>query len=156
MSVEDEEMLQTLRALASDRDEAMPPNARAAARAAFTWRTVDDELALLGYDSALDTDALAGVRGDGVRLLTFEAPGVAIDVEVSDGAGSRTLLGQASGSVTHLQLQRPDDAPSRGIDVDALGTFRADDVAPGVIRIRCLLDETAGGPRIVSTEWVAI
>lgn len=154
MSEDDDVLLFSLRTIASGRAEAAPPMSRAAARAAFTWRRVDDELALLGYDSALE--ATTGVRG-GDRLLTFAAPGVTIDLEVVDVGGSRALVGQATGSVRTLEVQRPStDGEDLSLTVDEHGGFRAEGVDPGVLRLRCLLDENAGGPRIVSTEWVAI
>jgi hypothetical protein len=153
----DDTLLDHLRQAARGHGDHVPAPSRAAARAAFTWRTVDDELARLGYDSTLDATG-GGVRGDGPRLLSFEAPGVAIDLEVTARGLARALLGQATGAIATLELQRPDGsaASTTTIDVDAHGAFAADAVDPGVVRLRCLLSETAGGPRVVSTEWIAI
>ncbi len=159
MSDLDDTLEQELRFAATGRGDGVPPLTLAAARSAFTWRTVDDELARLGYDSALDSGALAGVRGDEARLLTFEAPDLAIDVEVSESVAGRSVLGQASGQIERLQLQRPERDRSADLDVDldvdATGSFRAEGLAPGPVRFRCLL-ATGGNPRIVSTEWVTI
>ena len=53
----------------------------AAARAAIGWRTIDAELAELIADSAVDEPALL-VRGTAQpRTLTFEAPGLTIEIE---------------------------------------------------------------------------
>ena len=76
-----------------------PPGRLSFARArwAFTWRTVDSELAELVADSATDELALSGVRSDaGPRLLTFEVSQLelAVEVQVTESAGARRLLGQ--------------------------------------------------------------
>ena len=65
----------------------VPPAVLAAAKGTFTWRTIDSELAELVADSA---DSLAGAVGAGVRgetaprLLTFEAAGLVVEVEVAE------------------------------------------------------------------------
>lgn len=155
MSTQDETLLRRLREVARTHAQVIPAQSVAAARAAFTWRTVDDELARLGYDSALESAELAGVRGTGPRLLTFEAPGVAIDLELSSGATGAQLQGQATGNVARLEIQRPDGAGNQPVEIDDTGSFRIRDIDPGVIRLRCLLGN-GGAARIVSTEWVAI
>ena len=74
-----------------------PADVVAAAKATFTWRTIDAELAELTFDSVADTDALAGVRGGGgPRALTFEHDDVVVEVEVSEHAAGRTLVGQVA------------------------------------------------------------
>ena len=53
--------------------EPVPDRVIAGARAAWTWRTIDEELAELVFDSAVE---LTGVRSeDTARQLTFRAPG---------------------------------------------------------------------------------
>ena len=53
--------------------EPVPDHVIAGARAAWTWRTIDEELAELVFDSAAE---LTGVRSeDTARQLTFRAPG---------------------------------------------------------------------------------
>jgi len=65
-----------------------------AARASFTWRTIDAELAALTHDSLLD-DERSGVRSaDEPRILTFETDGVTIELEVDRTPGARRLIGQ--------------------------------------------------------------
>lgn len=60
-------------------------------RAAFAWHDIDVDLAALRYDSAV-SGLPAGVRagGDSVRALSFEADGVAVEVELS----AEALVGQ--------------------------------------------------------------
>src|SRR5688572_26855827 len=56
----------------------VPEHVLAGARAAFTWRTIDAELAELVFDSASE---LTGVRSETMsRQVTFQAPGVEIEV----------------------------------------------------------------------------
>jgi hypothetical protein len=57
----------------------------------WTWRTIDEELATLVFDSASE---LTGVRSeDTARQLTFRAPGMEIEVMVVDEA-TRRVVGQ--------------------------------------------------------------
>lgn len=84
------ELSQVLRAAAE-----MPDGARDAARALFTWRTVDAELAALSYDSLLDGAAPVTRAGAGQpRVLTFAADAVTIEVEVDENRAGRRLVGQ--------------------------------------------------------------
>lgn len=155
MSDLDDTLESELRRATAGRGDGVPPLTLAAARSAFTWRTVDDELARLGFDSALDSGALVGIRGGDARLLTFEAPDLAIDVEVSETAHGRSVLGQSSSPLAGLQLQRPHAGQTDDLEVDASGGFRAEGVTPGPVRFRCLLAD-AESARIVTTEWVTI
>ncbi|HBW18475.1 MAG TPA: hypothetical protein DEH11_05400, partial [Actinobacteria bacterium] len=90
----DDELEEELRRTAASLDP-VPPELLRAAADAFTWRTVDAELAELVYDSLVDEDALALVRGGSDRrLLSFEAGGLSIDLEVSTAGAARELTGQ--------------------------------------------------------------
>lgn len=71
-----------------------PPEVLHAAREAFTWRTVDAEIAALTYDSLLDDDR-SGVRSaDQPRIMTFESGDVSVELEVDQTSGARRLIGQ--------------------------------------------------------------
>jgi hypothetical protein len=73
------------------RADPVPEHVLAGARAAFTWRTIDAELAELVFDSATE---LSGVRSETMsRQVTFQAPGVEIEVMVIDN-GQRRIVGQ--------------------------------------------------------------
>src|ERR1700759_2796656 len=91
----EETMLEDLRGLFA-RVDPVPERLDEAARAAFTWRTVDAELAELMRDSA-EADAALALRSveTGPRLLSFESPRVAIEAEVTVlGPRERRLAGQ--------------------------------------------------------------
>lgn len=125
----------------------VPDRVLEGARAAFTWRTVDTELAELVFDSAQE---LSGVRSDDVnRQMTFQAPGVEIEVMMIE-SGSRRLVGQLiPPAAMTVELVASDTVHSA--DSDRLGRFTFDDVAPGPVRLVVL---GADGERVVQTEWV--
>ena len=70
-----------------------------AARAAFTWRTVDAELAELMRDSAEAPRRRRGLLvrgGSGPRQLSFESPRLGIELEVDRDRPARTAPARAS------------------------------------------------------------
>ncbi len=79
-STDDEGLMEEL-ARAVAQTEAVPDHRRNAARAAFTWRTIDEELLALTHDSLELADA--AVRGAlDVRTLGFESDGLSLEIEV--------------------------------------------------------------------------
>lgn len=128
---------------------------RRSAQAAFTWRTVDEELAelsawatlVLTYDSAADDPALVRAAAvDEPRQLTFASDALTLDIEVEPeslrgqlmpaGPGTATVE-FGSGFVVEVQ-------------VDEDGMFRLDRPSDaGPVRIRCQVGELA-----VSTSWM--
>lgn len=139
-------LLAELRALAAASDS-VPPDAIAAARSAIAWRTMDAELAELTADTSIGPQ-LAGVRGvASPAMLTFEAPGLAVEVEVTEVGRGRRLLGQ-------LVPAGPGEVEIRHgggrltVTADEIGRFAASGVAPGPVSIRCRL-----GTTVVDTDW---
>ncbi len=119
---------------------------REAARAAFTWRTVDQELAELLHDSALES---AGVRGadDAARTLSFASGPLTLELEI-DG---EDLLGQVVGeAATSVVLQRSGTV-DQVLDTDSSGFFRAAGVATGPIRFL-----VQAGDWTLTSPWVAL
>ncbi|CAN5839580.1 MAG: hypothetical protein ACR2HP_08205 [Ilumatobacteraceae bacterium] len=141
-----EDELQALLGRALQTAEPVPDKVVTGARAAWTWRTIDEELAELVFDSASE---LTGVRSeDTARQLTFRAPGVEIEVMVVDD-GARRVVGQLipPGEFTvHLTArdQVMDDHSDR------LGRFTFEPVPPGPVRISVT---AADGGHVASTEW---
>jgi hypothetical protein len=112
------------------------------ARAAFTWRTVDAELAELMRDSAeAEEEAGSLVRGGhGPRQLSFESPRLGIEIEVTDtGPRERRLEGQllppAAATVT---VERPGE-DGLSVQADELGRFVLDGLRAGVVRLHVAL-----------------
>ena len=131
--------------------EPVPEHVLAGARAAFTWRTIDAELAELVFDSATE---LMGVRGgaeDTARQVTFQAPGVEIEVMVIDD-GSRRIVGQlVPPQEVAVQLLANDTVTEAR--TDRLGRFTFTDVQPGPVRMSVL---GSGGEHLVHTEWLLL
>jgi hypothetical protein len=121
-------------------------------RAAYSMRTLDSELADLIRDS--ETEALA-VRGPaaGMRLLTFEADGLSVELQVAEHTRGFDVMGQVGGAdpaqVT-VRLEGP--RGETAADVDELGMFRATDVPAGLLRVHVDVD----GVRRVTTSWVSL
>ncbi|ANZ38827.1 hypothetical protein BBK82_24930 [Lentzea guizhouensis] len=138
----DEVLLDALRdALSTPPSSDVPPEFVEAAKAAFTWRTVDAELLLItSYDSVLDDTLFARARSTSTaRQLVFDADGVTLQVEVS-AAGVTGQLMPAAGDVTLV-------APAGDVEtapVDELGMFVMGPGPRGPVKFRF-----AGG----STDW---
>lgn len=133
----------------------VPPLLDDAARSAFTWRTVDAELAELMRDSAEAADEEAGMLvrgGSGPRQLSFESPRLGIELEVTaTGERSRRLEGQllppASATVT---VERPgEDGVS--VQADELGRFVLEGLRAGVVRLHVVLRGTQ-----IAIPWTTI
>ena len=125
-----------------------------AARTAFTWRTVDAELAELMRDSA-EAEEEAGLLvrgGSGPRQLSFESPRLGIEIEVTaTGPSERRLQGQllppAAATVT---VERPgEDGVS--VQADELGRFSLDDLRAGIVRLHIALRGTQ-----IAIPWTTI
>jgi hypothetical protein len=144
----DDEMLALVGAMLRATDPP-PSHVTAGAKAAFTWRTIDAELAELVFDSASD---LAGVRSEsGNRQVTFRAPGVEIEVMVIDDE-RRRLVGQLiPPGEAEIELVSGDAV--RSVSSDAIGRFAVDEIEPGPVRIVVL---GADGQRSVQTEWMLL
>ena len=144
----DDEMLALVAAMLRAAD---PPPERVTegAKAAFTWRTIDAELAELVFDSASD---LAGVRSEtGNRQVTFRAPGVEIEVMVIDDDRRRVVGQLIPPGEAEIELVSGDSV--RSVRSDAIGRFAVDEIEPGPVRIVVL---GAHGQRSVQTEWMLL
>jgi hypothetical protein len=143
----------TLRSVV-DRADPVPPAVIAAAKASFTWRTIDSELAELVTDSAeMSAASGAGVRGETApRLLTFEAAGLSVEVEVAESGSTRRLVGQLV-PMTPAEVVVRWNAGSASTTADDLGRFVVSDVPAGLVRL-AVRRRTDANP--VLTSWVSI
>jgi hypothetical protein len=103
-----------------------PADVVTAAKDLFTWRTIDAELAALTFDSLLD-DERAAVRSTSAppRVLTFEAHGLTVELEVETGPAGRRLLGQLVPPVVG-ELDLDTAAGTQRVSVEGMGRFVAD------------------------------
>lgn len=128
------------------------------ARAAYTWRRVDAELAELLADSAADTDLLVGARRSAAdaRSVSFSAGTIELEVEIRDAEQGFALLGQLSPPrAFQIEVQTPQGLTPARTRADDLGLFRMDLPAGGAIRLR-LLDDMVIPPRWVETGWLGL
>ena len=144
----DDDALQELLGIALRQADPVPRHVIAAARGAFTWRTIDQELADLVFDSATE---LTGVRDHGgTRQLTFQAPGLEIEVMVADPA-TRRLVGQlVPARAATVRLEGTESVLEQ--EADRFGRFTFDGAPAGPVRL------TVGAPdgAAVTTDWVLL
>jgi hypothetical protein len=130
----------------------VPTEAFEAAVASLAWRSIDAELADLLFDSARHDEQLAGIRSGGAsRQLTFEAPGLVVEVEVENEADS-SLLGQLvpPGSAA-VEICSPRSSVT--VAADERGRFWAQRL-PG--RLFSLRIRRPGSDAWVTTPWVSL
>jgi hypothetical protein len=144
----DNDALQELLSIGLQDADPVPEHVLAAARGAWTWRTIDQELAALVFDSATE---LSGARDRGeARQLTFQAPGLEIEVMVADPA-TRRLVGQlVPARPATVELESTDG--KLGQEVDRFGRFTFDAVPAGPVRISV----TAPDGSTIATDWVVL
>lgn len=122
-------------------------------RDSFTWRTIEAELAELAFDSV--GHALTGVRGSPLqRQLTFEAPSLTLEVEVSAEGAHRRLVGQLIPPQPARVMIRHQGGIV-AVEADETGRFRVEDLPAGPGSLRCHLGGGAGGAPVV-TDWVTL
>ncbi len=150
----DDELMAEL-AAAVEEETAVSDRRRTAAHDAFTWRTVDAELAELLHDSALDAGAAvrSGSGADGgPRMLSFRRAAVTLEVEIDGDAVLGEVIDESEGDTAPatVTLQRP-DADDRSAEADASGFFRFDGVEPGSVRF-----VVARAGSSLTTPWATI
>jgi len=125
--------------------EAIPDRARQAARMAFAWRTVDEELMALTHDSAQESATLVRGAPAGPRVVAFQLGELGLEVELeSAGAMGQVLPGTAC----VVTVESPDASPVH-LDVDESGFFSVAQMPAGALRIRVELPD---GTR-ATTPW---
>lgn len=131
-------------ALAARRD--VQAHHREAARAAFTWRTVDEELMELDYDSLDAPTAVRGVVSAQPRALSFTSRGGSLEVEV-DGDRVRGHVVPAA-VVTVVMTNATGERAEATTDED--GMFVLMGTLPGPVRFT--VEGDGGG----TTPWVTL
>lgn len=148
----DEDLLQLLGQALRAADP-VPEHVIAAARGAVAWRTIDQDLADLVFDSLAE---LTGVRDPNAsRQLTFRCAGVEIEIMIVDSA-QRRLVGQlVPARATTVTLQGMDDPHDGGVEQtsDRFGRFTFDRVQTGPVRLAIA---GGSGERDVATDWVLL
>ena len=121
-----------------------------AAKAAFTWRTVDTDLEFLAlcYDSSLEE--VAFVRGtslDPARTLIFEGETIVVGVEV----GTDVLTGQLSPAQPGSVVLMTPQGWCGETEGDEAGFFLLARPSPGPVRLECHTEDAH-----LVTDWVSL
>jgi hypothetical protein len=133
-----------------DRADPVPQAVLDAARAAYTWRTIDAELAELTADSLMAT---SGVRSTSApRLLTFEGAGIEVEVEVAHTGSTRHLSGQVV-PMGPAQITVRWSGGTQETTADELGRFAVDRVPVGSVSLAIL---RTGADQPIVTSWISI
>jgi hypothetical protein len=127
---------------------AVSDRARVDARAAFAWRTIDDDLMSLSHDSLTSGELV--VRSAAVaapRVVGFQGVGLSLEIEI-DGT---MLMGQVvPGRVCQISVVTSAGEPAT-VETDESGVFSI--VAPvvGPVRFTVSYDD-----QVQSTEWLTL
>jgi hypothetical protein len=117
-------------------------------------RSVDDELAVLVYDSATDPEPVAGIRGDATgttRQLTFRGPRLALEVQL-EGATRELTCQVVPPQPVALEVRHA--AGTLQLGVDDFGTFHASRLPEGAVSLRCVPLTGDAGP--TATSWITV
>jgi hypothetical protein len=148
-SVDDNTLLAVLREALASR-EAVPAPFVEAGKSAYTWHSIDAELAQLTFDSRRDADAIASTRSESasIRALTFQSVRFTIEVEITDDALLGQLIPPQSGTA-EMQTRAGDVSTTSIDEVGCLAISPKPD-SPFRLRIR-----TQGQADVV-TGWLTL
>lgn len=113
--------------------------------AAFTWRTIDEELDRAGlvFDSLLTSTTRAAVA-DPAQVLVFEGDTITVEIEVDQDHITGQVVPATAGTV---EVQTPDGVAAR-TGIEEFGSFRIELRTRGPIRLR-----VHGSAGSVVTDW---
>lgn len=147
-SREERELLGRLRAGLDDTDP-VPSDVTEFARAAFTWRSIDAELAELDFDS-VDEDMPTGVRSSATaRMVSFQAGQWMLDVEYDDTTGR--LMGHISPESTYT-LELHTAGALFSTESDERGRFEAEGIERGPVSLVLRFPDG----QTIKTQWVVL
>ena len=125
----------------------VPPHLVDAAIGAFTWRTIDADLAELVYDSLAEPVAAVRSVAQQPRLLTFQTASLTIELEAEGHGENRRIVGRViPAEPVTLEIRH-----SRGVvtaSIDTHGRFAAGALSAGPIQLRLQADRSP-----VVTDW---
>jgi hypothetical protein len=146
---DDDVLMEELIAAVRARED-VPGSFAEAARGAFAWRRIDEELELLtlSYDSSVaDTAAVRGPAPTLERILVFESDDVTMTLEV----GPQVLMGQVVPARPKRVVLEAAAGHVDEVEADDSGFFLLRRPAAGPIRLTW-----HDGDLGVVTDWVAI
>lgn len=119
-------------------------------KAAFTWRTIDEELALaaLVYDSSIQAGpVLRSESGPGTRTLVFEGQTASVEVEVTPDEVLGRLVPPGRATVSLMTAEGPVGETT----ADEMGGFTFTTAPPGPVRLLCRTEMTS-----LVTDWITL
>jgi hypothetical protein len=149
---DDEALLQRLRAICEEVDPA-PDLVLRSARAAFSLRRLDAELAELVMDSAEEPAGAVAVRAAGladIRMLSFVAGPLRVELQVTERDGGRHLVAHITG--IDLAAAVLETATGQHTLDTEDGVLIAEQVPAGRVRFRLT---TVSGAAFV-TSWIQV
>lgn len=143
---DDEELLAALQQALSRRRE-VPPEFVAAAKTAYTWRSIDVELAQLTYDS---TCHYAPIRAEtaSIRALTLTSAHLSIELEVVEDS----LLGQVRPAQAAVVEVHGNTDGKTEILTDEIGCFTIHPIPRCPFRLSCRVAASLG----MLTSWLTL
>jgi hypothetical protein len=149
--VNDDELLARVRATFEALDP-LPEGVLAAGRSALGWRTPSSVLA--GLTGDLAGRVAGGVRGGGIRALTFASPGLTVEVEAARTGQDREITGRLiPPSDVVVYVRHPDLEPGEmTARVEATGLFCLPRVPEGVVSLDLRFPD---GTSVV-TSWIRL
>jgi hypothetical protein len=117
------------------------------AEGALSWRTIDEELASLTFDSSLEPVAATRAGPDETRVLVFTSTPLSMELEVTHDQVVGQILPPGAGEIL---IETSDGAEYR-VSADESGFFELPSMPAGPVRLRC---DTATA-RVV-TDWVRL
>ena len=147
-SREDDQLLARLRA-GLEQSDPVPFDVTEFAKAAFTWRDIDAELAELDFDS-IDEDLPSGVRSSATaRMVSFQVGQWMLDVEFAETSGR--LIGHLSPEGRYTV-----DIHAAGahfsVESDDSGHFTAEGIVRGPLSMVLRFDHG----EVIKTQWIVL
>ncbi len=150
MTLDTDDELLALLASALLAAEPVPQSVRVAARAAFTWRSIDEELAALVADSWERPSVGVRTVDQDERELTFRAPAAEVELLVTGGDSAR-VVGQVTAPGPGMAKIEHADGSAEVVPIDVLGRFALPLLSPGPVRV--VLDLPGAS---LATSWFLV
>jgi len=145
---DDDQLMARLRKGLGESDAA-PADVTSFAKAAFTWRDIDAELAELEFDS-VDEEVPSGVRSTGTaRMVSFQAGQWILDVEYDETTGR--LMGHIAPSARYT-IELHTAGTFFTTSSDESGRFHADGVIPGPLSLVLRFEDG----QVIKTQWIVL
>lgn len=129
---------------------AVPREFVEAGKAAYTWHSIDAELAALTFDSTVQAAELSAVRGPEAspRYLTLASTELTIELEISSDAMVGQIVPPERGQVEAC----PASGPAVTVDIDEVGCFVIRPLPTSPFRLHC---HTGQGIDVLTT-WITL